>query len=777
MIPSNPHSAAPPWLSRSRLTACSGGLILALGLASCGPGPVTGTSKAVLSYVRTETGALPAPGAAKRLEKEQSVFLRRHAQDPVDWYPWGEDAFARAKTEQKPVLVSIGYASCPWSQKMQEETFTDPEIARFMNAQYVNVLVDREERPDINNTYLNFLFWKSKDSGWPLHMWLTPDGLPIFTGVYFPVKPEGSQPSWTATIEHVANSYRGDRDYVHQKALEVVKGYLREYRKLWRGTGAELSGEARGSAFDKLRGLFDPGNGGFTPAPKFAQPHALAFLLNYRERLGGDRVGRGQSADDMVRTTLEGLIRGGINDQLGGGFHRYSTDIYWAVPQFEKMLYDQGFMGEVLAEAGVVMNRPDFLDAAVRTLQYADKELSHPDGGFYCAQGSSSPGTAGGTEMVEGEYYLWKYDEIEKIAGTSAMPLLKAVYDLQERGNIPIDSPVRSRFPDANNLRVVRSLEEAAAALGLDPVAAGKTMEAAKSALLAFRSGRPHPILDTKMLAGWNGTAISGFSRVGWAISDPALTARAVKAAEYILKTLRRPEGTLIHDYLDAPSTAPGYSEDYALVIRGLLDLYETTGTAKWLKAAADLQDKQTELLWDNEDGGFFDGPPQPQLFNRMKSLDESTEFAPGAISVGNLARLSNLLNRPDDLQKAKAVLKTYGSLVDRAAAGFLRLLLSADLVQRPPLQIVITGAPDAPDRNAMLAVLRKQGTCGTVRMYLDGGEGGDILRAGHPGLGKLSSPAGRTTIHFCRDFELLQSVTEPSQILPWLEKQATANP
>lgn len=780
----NPSSRLPQRVSCSGLPSVAGAgavaLALALSLGACGRGEVSSTTKRARASVSAEAGALPASGAAKRLEKEQSVFLRRHGQDPVDWLPWGAEAFARAKAENKLMLVSIGYSSCPWSQKMQDETFTDPAVARFMNAHFVNVLVDREERPDVNNIYLNFLFWKKKESGWPLHMWITPDGLPVFSGVYFPTTPDGNQPSWTQTIEHVANSWVDDPGYVHQQAVEVMKGYLREYRKLWKTQdGATLTPEAQALCFEKLRAVFDPVNGGFTPAPKFAQPHALDFLVNYSVRLGEDRVGRRKDALNILTVTIDHLVRGGIFDQLGGGFHRYSTDIYWAMPQFEKMLYDQGYMASALTEAGVALNRPDWLEIVRETLRYADQELGQPDGAFCSAQSSSSPASAGGKALAEGEYYLWQFDEIKEVAGTAAMPLLRAVYDVDDQGNIPIDSPVRSRFPKANSLRVVQPLNEAARSLNLDPAAAARTLSTAKAALLETRKARPHPLLDNKIITSWNGAIVSGFARAGWALNDPALIARAEKAADFILTRLRRGDGTLIHTFLENASAAPGYAEDYALVIRGLLDLYEATGSAKWLTAAASLQDKQNELLWDQEDGGFFDAPQQPLVFNRMKSVDESTEFAPCAASASNLARLGNLLNRPEDLKKGQAMLKTFGGLAQRAPAGFLRFMLAADLLQRPPLQIVVTGAADAPDRAAVLAALRKRPTSGTVRIYLDGnGSGGKAdSPASNPALAKLTSPAGRTTVHFLRNFESVHSISEPSQIQPWLEAQALANP
>ena len=440
-----------------RLGAVLAGL---LGTVGCGQREAGTTMKREAVQVATEAGPLPAAGQANRLINEQSAFLRNHAQDPVDWYPWGEEAFAKARAEQKLVLVSIGYASCPWSQKMQEESFTDAKVARFMNRHYVNILVDREERPDVNNSYLHFLFWKNKQSGWPLHVWLTPEGLPVFSGVYFPVYSEGGAPSWRLTIEHVANSFAEDPGYVKRQAEVVAKDYLKEYQKFWKVEQTALKPELVAAAFDKLRAVYDPVNGGFSGAPKFAQPQAMNFLMQYAARLGADRMGRGVEAKQMLGETLDGILAGGITDQLGGGMHRYSTDVYWAVPQFEKMLYDQGFMAETLVNAAVTLGRAEYGDAARAILRYADGELGHPEGGFYCAEGSSSPAKTGNAMMSEGAFYLWQMAEIEAAVGAEVMPLLRLAYGVDERGNMPIDSPVRSRFPGANIFKVERPLAE-----------------------------------------------------------------------------------------------------------------------------------------------------------------------------------------------------------------------------------------------------------------------------------------------------------------------------
>ncbi len=747
-----------------------GGSLLLWGV-SCGRREVGSAAPREAVKVVTELGPLPSAGAANRLMNEQSAFLRHHAQDPVDWYPWGEEAFAKARAEQKLILVSVGYASCPWSQKMQEDSFRDPATARFMNRHYVNILVDREERPDVNNSYLHFLYWKNKKSGWPLHTWLTPEGLPIFSGVYFPVNSEGESPAWNLTIEYIANNFADDPAYVRQQAERTSKEYLKEYRKYWRATEMVLEPSALGGAFDKLRSVYDPVNGGFSGAPKFTQTQSLNYLMAYAARLGKDRMGRAAEARQMLQTSLDAILKGGIYDHLGGGIHRYSTDIYWVVPQFEKMLYDQGFFAEVLTNAALSLGRRDYLEEARAVLRYADTELGHPEGGFYCAEGSSSPVSEGDATMKEGAFYVWQLAEIEKVVGAEALPLLRRTYGLDERGNLPIDSPARSRFPGANVLRMERSAAEIAREMGRPEAEVQRALGEARAALLEARRKRPRPLLDDKVLASWNGTMVAALARASWVLQDAALGARAGRAAEFILKRLKREDGSLVHAFLDGPSSAPGYAEDYAQVIRGFLDLYESTAEVRWLRAAAELQDKEIAALGDPEDGAFFDGPVQPLVFNRMKSLDETTEFAASAVSAQNLLRLGHTLGRKDYLDQAKTMVASFGSLMQRSPAGFLRMLQAYDGTLQAPLQVVVVGSAEAPDRAEMRAALGQGLPFGRVVLYLDGGEAQAWLAKGNPALQALESPAGRTTVHFCRNFVSQQSFSKASELVPALEK------
>ncbi len=837
------------------LCLAAGGIALTLSMSGCGEVKVAKKERAD-SSVGAETGDLPAAGRANRLLSQQSAFLRRHASDPVEWYPWGEEAFAKAKAENKPLLVSIGYASCPWSQKMHTESFLDANIARFMNRHFICVLVDREERPDVNTTFLHYAFWNKKISGWPLHVWLTPEGLPMFEGVYFPPENNGPTASWRLTLEHISNDWTSGPAYIRRKAKEAVDRYLAEFGRRWKGppaegmlnvpevkaflakspddqfkeftgfdddrlqvavlalpaakleelwgrlspaeadailsrlkavTAATLFGKLQSSAreaallhfvrgsrsllYEKLRGTRDPSYGGFGPPPRFAPHQSLDFLVRYALHERGDTFGKDKEAVEMLTLTIDNILAGGMTDQLGGGFHRYSTDVYWAVPQFEKMVYDQGYMAQVLTLAGQLTGKRNYLAAAAAALAYTDRDLSHPEGGFYCAEGSSSKGPDG--RMEEGAFYAWSKEEIDRITGPAA-PLITAVYGIEERGNLPLDSTMRSRLGNTNILMVKKPLEQAAADLGLDLAAARTQFEEARTKLLEARRARPRPTLEDKVLTSWSGAAISGFARTGWALNDASLIERGVKAAEFILARLRDKEngGGLLHAFLDGPSPLPGYSEDYATFVGALLDLYDATGNARWLSAAVEMQELQIASLWDKEDGGFYDGPATPLLFHRMKSMDEASEISPGSTSLLNLVRLHHVLNISDYRDKARRILERYGPHAATVPAAFLRFLRAAEFLVEPPPQFVLSGAPDAPGRAALLDALRSACRPGAPLLYLDGGESEQFLLGKVPDLAALKAEPGKAAIHICRGFKAEQSFTTPDELTAWLQTQ-----
>ena len=833
----------------------AGVILAAFVLTGCGK-PSVAKREHQSSEVSTESGELPAAGKANRLVSEQSAYLRLHANDPVDWYPWGQEAFEKAKRENKPLLVSIGYASCPWSQKMQTESFLDATIARFMNRHFICVLVDREERPDVNTAFLHFAFWKRKISGWPLHVWLSPEGMPFDVGVYFPPESQGNIPSWRLNLETRAKAWEDAPLDVAKNARMEADIYLRQFRQRWLGPQPEGNPEApevkafralppdeqmaqflalnddrlqsaainlpashleemvaklkpeqtagltgrlrplaaaalslklqgalrdsvmqrylsasRSEFYAKLAASFDPSYGGFGPPPRFAPHQPLDFLIRFALRERGNTFGRDREAVDMCTLTISKLLAGGMRDQLGDGFHRYSTDVYWSVPQFEKMIYDQGYMAQALVIAGQLLGKREYLLAAAGALGYAARDLSHPEGGFYCAEGSSSK--AGDGQMIEGAYYVWEKKEVDAIAGAAA-PLVNTVFGIEERGNLPMDSTMRGRLGNTNVLMMKQTPEAAGKELGIEPAAARTQFEQARAKLLAARSKRPRPTLEDKILTSWSGVAISGFARTGWALGDAALIQRGEKAATFILEKLRSKDGGLLHAYLDGAAPLPGYSEDYATFIAALMDLYDATGSVRWLSAALQLQERQITDLWDKEDGGFFDGPDSPLLFHRMKSMDETSEISAGSSSLLNLVQLHNMLNIADYRDKARRIVDRFGSNTAAAPGAFTRFLRAAEFLLDPPLQFVLSGTPDDAARTALLEALRPCCRPGSLLLYMDGGESQKLLLEKVPDLAPLSAQPGKSALHLCRGFKTEKSFTTAAALSAWIKANCT---
>lgn len=727
--------------------------------------------------VSRETGVLPENGKGAALAKEQSTFLRRHADDPVEWLPWGKEAFEKAERENKLLLVSMGYATCPWSAKMQRESFQDPAVARFMNRHFVNVLVDREERPDISDGWLRYAVWRKLQPTWPLHVWITPKGLAVYCGSYFPARTESGKPSWSDILEHVATHWANDGAHLVKQAEIAVRDYGREVRALWKPGGPAVPEEANDRAYEKLRSGYDPVNGGFTGVPKFPRPHLLDFLMDYAVEAKERRFGRGEEAMEMVSTTLERMLHGGIVDQLDGGVFRYSRDLTWSVPQFEKMLYDQAYMADTLIRAGLRTGREDFTRAGRRTLVYAMTNLAHPEGGFFCAEGVDVFTREEGEEPAPARAgYVWRLEEIREAVAPEAFPLLKAVFGLDGEGNAPFDTPRRAEFAGLNLLRLEKTLEEAAESLALEPSAARTLFEDATARLLRAREERSRRMVDRKILTGWNGLMISSLARAGFFLGDGEFTRRAERTLDFVLKNLRNRDGSPRRAWLDGPSPAPACSEDYALLVQGLIDLYETTGNVERLKLAVELQDRQIALLWDAEHGGFFDGPGEGMILERDKSLDEGTELAAGAVSAVNLGRLAALTGRRDYQEKLKIFCDSSVRLLARGPALFSRFLPARSMAKKPALQIVVTGAPDAPDREAMLNALRFPLSEPATRLYRDGAAGQAWLEESCPALKELpAAPPGRTIVQICRDFQPLETLTEPGEVEAWLRRTTAA--
>ena len=514
-----------------------------------------------------------------RLADETSPYLLQHAENPVDWYPWGEEALERARREDKPILVSIGYSACHWCHVMAHESFENPDIAAKMNELFVNIKVDREERPDLDGVYMTAVQAMSGHGGWPLNVFLTPDGTPFYGGTYFPPEDRGGMPGFLQVLDAVSDAYHNRRADVEENA-EQTRELLQRLSRDW-PRSESLSRTIATRATEALAALFDARNGGFGTAPKFPQPAAIEFLLRQSKR--GD-----QQATIMAKRTLDRMARGGLYDQIGGGFHRYTVDAIWLVPHFEKMLYDNSQLASVYLAGYQAFEDPLYRRVAAETLDFVVRELTHPEGGFFSTLDADSAGH-------EGLFYTWTPDELEEVLGAEDAEIARAWFAVTPGGN----------FEGRSVLSTPRSLTDVADRLGMDESTLQEAIDRIRATMLAARGQRERPGLDRKVIASWNGLMLKAFADGARILGRSDLLEVARKNANFIVDSMLR-GGRLVRSWNDGDARVSGYLEDYAFVIDGFLALYRATLEARWLEIALALTDTMIEEFADPDGPGFF---------------------------------------------------------------------------------------------------------------------------------------------------------------------------
>jgi len=606
-----------------------------------------------------------------RLTKETSPYLLQHADNPVDWYPWGDEALTRARTEDKPILLSIGYSACHWCHVMAHESFENKEIARLMNENFVNIKVDREERPDLDTVYMEAVQSITGRGGWPLTVFLTPEGKPFFGGTYFPPEDGRGLPGFPRVLRAVADSYRNRRSEV-ERATEQIMTAL-SYKTDVNATTEQLGADILNETYLALKPDFDSKNGGFGSAPKFPQPLVLDFLLTYYHRTGD------KEALDMVTLTLEKMAKGGIHDQIGGGFHRYSTDSRWLVPHFEKMLYDNALLSRVYLHAYLVTKKPLFRRIAEETIDYVLREMTGPEGGFYSTQDAD-------TEGMEGRYYLWTPDEITEALGGEKTGEVNDYFGVTARGN----------FDGQNILHIAGNL------IGEEP----DVIKQARASLLKMRQRRVRPARDDKILASWNGLMLASLAEAAVVFNRNDYLEAAVANGSFLLDSMTY-EGYLKHTYKDGEASIDGYLDDYALVIDGLLNLHQATFGGRWLKEAVRLTELMVEEFWDESDGMFYDtGKRHQALFIRPRNVHDGA--LPSGTSAATLAliKVSRLTGNEELEQIAVKSLQNVRETMSRYPLGFGNWLCALDFHLSEPKEIAIVGSRDNPMTMELLRAL-----------------------------------------------------------------------
>jgi uncharacterized protein YyaL (SSP411 family) len=612
-----------------------------------------------------------------RLGTEVSPYLLQHAGNPVDWYPWGEEAFLAAKEGDRMIFLSIGYATCHWCHVMERESFEDPEVASVLNRDYVAIKLDREERPDLDQLYMAASQALSGSGGWPLNIVLTPDRKPFFAMTYVPKEGRFGSPGLVDILTGIARMWREDREKLLSSADSVVRQIGGDLER-----GRAPARSALDAAFESLLLNYDRVNGGFGLAPKFPLPHNLFFLLRYSRISGDDR------AVGMVERTLRSMIMGGIWDHVGFGFHRYSTDSRWQVPHFEKMLYDQALITLSLIETFQVTGDPLFERTARRCLEFVEREMTSPEGGFYSAQDADTAGEEGG-------FYLWTRKEAEELLPPDVFSVAADAWHLTTAGNF-ID-PVTGDRTGKNILYLTRMPDDLARQKEMPLPELESRLETARTILFLSRENRERPLTDDKVLADWNGLAIAAFSRAARAFSEPRYAAVAGKAAAFVLSRMRSAEGALLHRFRDDRVGIDGMAADYAFIVYGLTELYMAMFRPEWLSAAVELQGFFDARFWDEKKSGYFSSPPENKdLLVRQKDFYDGAIPSANSVAFTNLVRLSLLTGDTSFEKRADALAKVYTPLLARSPAAYTFFLSGLTAVFGPAASAVIVTGEDA---------------------------------------------------------------------------------
>lgn len=613
-----------------------------------------------------------------RLAREASPYLLQHSSNPVEWYPWGEEAFAAARELDRPIFLSIGYATCHWCHVMERESFENERVAEVLNREFVSVKVDREERPDVDRLYMAFVQAATGSGGWPMSVWLTPDLKPFFGGTYFPPEDRWGRQGFRMLLLKIAEAWRTRRSELVARAEEVV-AMLRAEAVGSRATEDLPGEEVFADAVATAARSFDPEQGGFSAAPKFPRPAMMRMLFRCAARTGD------KDAMKMALETLDGMIKGGIHDHLGGGFHRYSVDRYWHVPHFEKMLYDQGQIAQVLVEAWKLTRAERYREAARGIFGYVSRDLGSQTGAWFSAEDADAavPGREG--ERAEGAFYVWEKAEIQELLGSEDAAAFCRHYGVEEEGNTPEESDPHGELAGKNTLLLRKLPEDATMAARL---------RRCREVLFAARARRPRPFLDDKIVTAWNGLMLGAFAQAGAAWGEAGLIGAAARAAEDLLG-----RGALARSWRGEVRGPDAFAEDYACLVSGLLDLYEATGEVRWLREADHLQGEMDERFRDADGGYFGSGAGDASVLVRIKEDHDGAEPAASSVAAESLARLGGLLDDARRVEMARETVRAFGGILRRMPVALPAMVCALDEVLGPVGQVVLVESDKGMER------------------------------------------------------------------------------
>lgn len=687
---------------------------------------------------------------ANKLINERSPYLLQHAHNPVDWYPWSNEAFEKAERENKPVFLSIGYSTCHWCHVMEHESFEDSTVAELMNDVFVSIKVDREERPDIDNIYMTVCQMMTGHGGWPLSIVMTPDKQPFFAGTYFPKESRHGRIGFIDLIKRIDEAWKLKREEIESSAANITKT-LQEYNNT-SSSAIELSAGDLDKTYKIFESRFDSVYGGFGDSPKFPSPHNLTFLLRYWKRTGDS------NALKMVSKTLIEMRKGGIFDHVGKGFHRYSTDKFWLLPHFEKMIYDQAMLAIAYLETFQATKQKFFVDSAEEILEYVLRDMTDRDGGFYSAEDADSEGE-------EGKFYVWTEQEIRSILSTEDAELYLYSYNFREEGNY-IDETTREST-GANIPHLKKEFNELCTKFGLPENEFRKKIESIRQILFNEREKRVHPLKDDKVLTDWNGLMISALAIAGRILNNDMYTKAAIKSVGFIHAHLTGEDGSLLHRYRDGASELNGYLDDYAFLIWGLLELYETTFEPEYLKNALSLQEKQLELFWDEINSGFFLTPDNGEmLLVRSKEIYDGAIPSGNSVSYLNLIKLNKITANTRYQDYADKLNNAFSEKVKNSLSGSTMFLSGFDFDLGPSSEIIIAGDNEEDKQSEMVRIFREQFIPNKVILFVGADDKYDLIKNIAEYTNSYKYINNRVTVYVCNNYECtLPAVTKDEVI------------
>ncbi len=689
--------------------------------------------------METETSGT---GSGKnRLSREKSHYLLQHAENPVDWYPWGEEAFAKARREDKPIFLSIGYSTCHWCHVMAHESFEDEEVGRMLNEFFVAIKVDREERPDVDMVYMAVCQAITLKGGWPLSVFMTPDAKPFYAGTYFPKTGKMGMPGFLDMIGHIANAWASDRGPLLEASEKITKGIQPRPSS---GSIAELGLDTLKKGYDQLAQAFDPKWGGFGSAPKFPTPHNLTFLLRWHRRNGE------ANALHMVEKTLDNMRNGGIFDHIGYGFCRYSVDERWLVPHFEKMLYDQAMLTMAYTEAHQATGEARHGKVATEILTYVLRDMTAPQGGFYTAEDADSEGE-------EGLFYVWTPTEIQEHLGKDLSDLFCRFYDVGPHGN----------FEDGRSILHTRiPLVNFAAQENIEVAELQNLFEEARKRLFVAREKRVHPLKDDKILTSWNGLMIAAMAKAYQALGDQAYVDAAAGAASFISNNMKKDGHRLFRRYRDGDVAYPGYLDDYSNFVWGLIELYEATFETSYLEEAINLNHTMIDLFWDETYGGFFySGKDNEVLIKQSKEIYDGAIPSSNSVAALNLVRLGHLTGDRDLANRAEQLTGTFAKRIKAYPSAYTQFLAALDFIIGPSHEIVIVESQNGKSSQSMVEAIHRQFVPNKVLLLRPADGQRDRIATLAPFTKELESQGDSPAVHICEQQSCQKTVTEVDQI------------